>query len=131
MDDIVVIIITILIAVLGALSQRKKRQAAQAQGSTQQQKPFDFWEMLNDQGATEDPYQHFDPEPEIEEEPVDVVPEKKPVYQFVASVEGSSDIADNQMKAPVRTKRKVFVDGEKFSLRKAVIYHEIMNRKYS
>ncbi len=130
MDDIVVIIITILIAVLGALSQRKKRQTAQEQGKTQQQKPFDFWEMLNDQGTAEDPYQHYEPETEIEEEPLDVVPEKKPVYQFSASREGSSDITETQFKEPVRTKRKVLVDGEKFSLRKAVIYNEIMNRKY-
>jgi hypothetical protein len=27
--------------------------------------------------------------------------------------------------------RKVIVDGEKFSLRKAVIYNEILNRKYT
>jgi len=131
MDDIVVIIITILIAVLGALSQRKRRQAAQTHGNTQQQKPFDFWEMLNDERAPEDPYQHFESEPEIEEEPIDVVPKEKSVYQFVPSNEGRSDIAEPILKEPVRKKRKVLVDGEKFSMRKAVIYSEIMNRKYS
>jgi len=131
MDDIVVIIITILVAVLGIVSQRKKRESAQTPGNLQQPKPFDFWEMLNEERAAQDPYQHFESEPEIEEEPIDIVPKEKPVYQFVPSSEGRSDITEPILKEPVRKKRKVLVDGEKFSMRKAVIYSEIMNRKYS
>jgi len=65
------------------------------------------------------------------EKPVDTVPEQQPVYQFSAGSEGSSDIQKSILEEPVRKRRKALIDGEKFSLKKAVIYSEIINRKYT
>ena len=137
MDDIVVIILTILVAVVGALSQRKKRQQAEAAKKnpgvqSQPNQPFDFWEMLREESTPVHPFD--EPEPVMEnlmEEHVDTVPEPKPVYRFSAKDEGSSDIKESIVEAPQKKRYKVLIDGEKFSLRKAVIYSEIMNRKYS
>lgn len=131
MDDIVVIIITILIAVVGVMGQRKKRKDMQAAGKVPPKQEVDFWELLREQSLVEnDPFEHATPIIESEEEPLDTVPVQEPVYQFKAQQEGSSDIVETVIKAPKKKKRTVLIEGEKFSLRKAVIYSEIMNRKY-
>lgn len=135
MDDIVVIILTIVIAVVGALSQRKKRQqmeAAKKNPGSPSKQPMDIWEILREQSTAKHPFDEED-EPDVEsweEKPVDTVPEAKPTYQFVAKNEGRSDIKETIKEEPKR-KHRVLIDGEKFSLRKAVIYSEIMNRKYT
>jgi len=137
MDDVVVIILTIIIAVVGALSQRKKRQqmeAAKKNQGTQPRQPVDIWELLREQSTIDDPFEEIDPEPEIEiikEKPVDTVPEPKPVYQFSSGDEGTSDMKQSSLEKPPKKRHKVLIDGEKFSLKKAVIYSEIMNRKYT
>lgn len=134
MDDLVVIILTILIAVVGGLSQRKKRREMQNANSTQTQpsQPMDFWDLLREQSTGQHPFEEAEPMVEMaKEEPVDTVPAPKPVYQFSAAVEGSSDIMESSIKGPKKKRQKVLIEGEKFSLRKAIIYSEIMNRKYT
>ena len=130
MDDIVVIILTVLVAIIGVAGQRKKRRNLQTSGKTQPGKPMNFWELLQEQSKIEDPYSEYESEIEEEEEKIKTVPEQKPAYQFKTENEGSSDIVEQVKEEPRVKKSKVFIDGEKFSLRKAVIYSEIMNRKY-
>lgn len=136
MDDIVVIILTILVAVVGALSQKKKRREAAAPKKPQPNQPdgpMSIWEILREQSST-GTHPFDEPEPMFEavkEEPVDRVPEPRPAYQFSASSEGSSDIKEPILVEPKKKPHKVTIDGEKFSLRKAIIYSEIMNRKYT
>lgn len=135
MDDLVVIILTILVAIVGVISQRKKRQEAnttQTQGEANKQ-PADFWDMIMEQ--QEQPQQYRTPEPYIEEvdekpEPVVERPEK-PKYSFTAEKEGSSDLKEALKKSLEPKSKEVMVDGERFSLRKAVIFSEILNRKYT
>jgi len=134
MDDLVVIILTILVAVVGALSQRKKRQAArQASPVEEAKQPVDFWDMIMEEGKQAHQYREPQPymEPEdVEPEPVMEAP-KKEEYTFTPENEGKSVMDHGLDKSLENRIRKVIVDGEKFSLRKAVIYNEILNRKYT
>ena len=128
MDDLVVIVLTLLVAAIGIISQTKKRQAANKQ--TQPEKsPQNFWDMLESQMEPEK--RSYEPELEFEkeDEPVDVVP-KIPQYKFETENEGKSDLKekitpDLLADKPHKTTR------EKFPLKKAVIYSEILNRKFN
>lgn len=128
MDDVLVIILTLVVAVLGALNQRKKRKealnkpAAPATGQSQ-----DFWDMLLD----DDSYVQQDIPMPVSEEVVEVetVPEPKPIFEFKADREAPHSIKQ-PMKKLTKAKKKKLVMGEEFSLKKAVIYSEIINRKY-
>lgn len=132
MDDIVVIVITILIAIMAALGQKKKRQQTEAAKQNQPQQPLDFWELLGGLSATEAaPRAGSNEVVEETEKPIDSVPVNKPAYQFSVKSEGKSDIPNSVFTEPKKKKRAALIDGEKFSLRKAVIYNEIMNRKYT
>ncbi len=128
MDDIVVIILTLLVVVIGIVGQAKKRKAISQQPKTGNP-PQNIWDLLESQ-MTPEP-QTYEPEPELEpeDEIMDVVP-KTPVYEFDAKNEGKSVIKDKTdpvISVEERRKSKK----EKFPLRKAVIYSEILNRKYT
>ena len=128
MDDLVVIVLTLLVAAIGIISQTKKRQAANKQPQPGKS-PQNFWDMLESQMEPEK--QSYEPELEFEQEDetVDVVP-KIPQYKFETENEGKSDLKekitpDLLADKPHKTTR------EKFPLKKAVIYSEILNRKYN
>jgi cell division protein FtsN len=132
MDDLVVIIITLLIVVVGVLNQRKKRQQAQQASPGSPGQPADFWDMIMRQEEVSQPF--FQPEPAIEfseeDEPEPAVqPGKK--YQFNPQNEGTSEIKEVVKMMRNTPKKEVLIEGERFSPRKAIIYSEIMNRKYS
>jgi hypothetical protein len=127
MDDLVVIILTLIIAVVGVIGQSKRKKQAAAQGNTQK-KEGDFWELLN-----EDPFQLIKPKTEnvVEEVVEEAEPyENEQDYEFYANREGGRFITEEpkvetpQETSPVQKQKK------NFSLRKAVIYNEILNRKY-
>ncbi len=133
MDDLIVIILTILVAVVGALNQRKKKREAEASASASEEagQPADFWEMIMQQEERPPVYQTVPQEEEdLYDEVVDTVPKPKPVYQFKAEAEGSSEVLEVKKILQREAKKPVMVDGEEFSIRKAIIYSEIMNRKY-
>jgi len=130
MDDLLVILITILIAVVGVLNQRKKKKDAQQPVSESAGQPADFWEMLMQQQEQRPVYNEVE-EDEIDDEVIDTVPEPKPVYQFKAAEEGSSDLVEEKKILQRQKKKPVLIDGEEFSIRKAIIYNEILNRKYT
>jgi len=100
MDDLLVIILTLVVALVGFL-RKKKQKENQA------------------------------PQPQQAKQPADFTPEKQPVYRFQVQEEGVSDIPDEEKKAVPEKRKKVKICGEEFSLRKAVIYSEILNRKYT
>lgn len=143
MDDIFVIIVTLIIAVVGALNQkRKKKQGQQAPvGEPTEEPKQDIWDMLFDQG--EQPIvpkpQYVDYEEEVEEKPKmeerpvfesSISSAQKTKYDFRPKSEGVSAVSQEIEKKPL-LKRKAKILGEDFSLKKAVIYSEILNRKYS
>lgn len=138
MDDLVVIILTILVAVVGALSRKKKKREANlppVDGPQKTSQPMDLWDMImqeenETQPIEEQEYAKVEMEKPEPEETLDSVP-KKPNYSFSPSVEGQSDIEGVLKKSLKPKSKKVYVDGEKFSLRKAVIYNEILRRKYT
>lgn len=131
MDDLLVILITILIAVVGVLNQRKKKKDAQQPVSGNAGQPTDFWEMLMQQEEQRPVNQEVQDEEEEYDEVIDTIPEAKPVYQFQAEGEGSSDLAEEKKILQRQQKKQVLIDGEAFSIRKAIIYNEILNRKYT
>ncbi|MCK3683853.1 hypothetical protein [Maribellus sp. YY47] len=131
MDDLIVILLTILVAVVGVLNQRKKKKEGLRPGAESAGQPADFWEMLMQQEEQRPVYQPFDEEEEPAEEVVVAVPKPEPVYSFKAEAEGSSEVVEKMKILQRPQKKKVLIDGERFSIRKAVIYNEIMNRKYT
>jgi hypothetical protein len=126
MDDLLVIILTLIIAGVGALAQLKKKK--QAAGNLEQPKQSDnFWGLLD--GETESmnqPEVEYVDEPEIEP----VVVEDIPLHQFKAKSKKQITAANNLAKEIKKPKLKTKLK-EDFSLRKAVIYSEILNRKYT
>lgn len=138
MDDIFVIILTLIIAVVGALNQKRKKKGRQApldEGGEQQPKQ-DIWDMLFDQGEqplVPTPVEYKEEETEVVKEPVfqsSVSKTDQAKYEFKAKSEGVS-VFEIRNKKSKEKKKKFKIDGEEFSLKKAVIYSEILNRKYS
>lgn len=132
MDDLIIILLTILVAVVGALNQRKKKREGQQPASEDAGQPTDFWEMIMQHEEQPPAYQMMpQQEEEVYDEAIDVVPEAKPVYSFKADAEGSSEVVEKKVILQRQQKKPVLIDGEEFSIRKAIIYSEIMNRKYT
>ena len=141
MDDLIVIILTLIFAVAGIFGQMKKKQAQNQAGDQPDTQPENFnkesdnfWDFLEPESNQNFTEQAPVPEPPKQKQPVQTVAEepvqKKPEYQFKAENEGVS-IYDNDLTSDtntvtnVRKKRK-----DRFPLKKAVIYSEILNRKY-
>lgn len=127
MDDILVIILTLIVAVIGALGQRKKK-TNKTQPAGAQNESSDFWDVIMGQEEQVEMRPEME---EIQETEEPVKPDPKPAYQFAVQNEGTSDIKEEEDKKVKVEKRRILVEGEEFSLRKAVIYHEILNRKYT
>ena len=128
MDDIVVIILTLIVAVFGILNKTRKKSAAPGESASGTGSAQDFWEMLMDDN--EDVPRPTQPQEVldemVEEEPVQEV---RPAYQYSTEVRKSAPLR-RKVEQPKKTKKKSLILGEKFSLKKAVIYSEIINRKY-
>lgn len=128
MDDLIVIILTLIIAGVGALGQLKKKK--QAEPNMEPQEGTDsFWNLLDDE--TEPVEQTEIINHQVEKEVVEPVKaQDSQLYQFKAKQEGESVIEEDEKieikKPKLKSKLK-----EDFSLRKAVIYSEILNRKYT
>ena len=133
MDDLVVLILTLIIVVLGAIGQFKKKKPEQPNES-QNNSSEDFWDMLTEENE-------FVPQqpkvtPEVKQVQPDPVAPKSRSYTFSAKNEGISDLTktDDLTKQPMQVYKEEETDKtntEKFSLRKAIIYSEIINRKYT
>ncbi|WP_321997188.1 hypothetical protein [Draconibacterium orientale] len=128
MDDIVVIILTLIVALFGILNKTRKKNAAPGESASGAGSAQDFWEMLMDDNK-DMPGQ---PQPQViqeeveEEEPAQEV---RPAFQYSAEGRKSTPLKRKEQPAK-KTKKQSLLLGEKFSLKKAVIYSEIINRKY-
>lgn len=134
MDDLVIIILTLLVAGIGIIGQAKKRKTADQQPQAGKA-PQNFWDMLESQIQPEQQYVEendfidddagdFESEIDI----VDVVPPAQ-TYTFNAKNEGKSRIKENTI-SEILEKETKKTKKEKFPLRKAVIYSEILKNKY-
>ena len=135
MDDLLVLILTVAIGAIGALSQKKRKKASPNSAPQSKPETTSFWDMIMDETnrVVPEPEPAIEVMPEVEPEPkvvekVEQKPERK--YQFKAENEGQSGINDKIKTTVQRRPKKVFGD-EGFSLKKAVIYNEILNRKYT
>ena len=126
MDDLIVIILTLIFAGIGAYGQlnKKKKLAVEPEKVNTGD---DIWELFNQNPFFENQAKKIPQPTEVfVEEPGPAINEQG--YTFKADDEGGSVIvADKQ-----EQKRIVRKSGlkEKFSLKQAVIYNEILNRKY-
>lgn len=126
MDDLVVIILTLLIAGAGVFGQLKKKKQLPAV-SEEQKDPENIWDLFREEVFPQQPK----PEPEylnVEQEEYEPY-ENEQGYEFEAKNEGGM-LINNELSAEISAKdiRKKKLEG--FSLRDAVIYSEILNRKY-
>lgn len=132
MDDLLIVILTLIVALVGFFGKKKQKEN-QAPKPQAAQQPKDFWDVLMQEESatptfTETEESAMAEEPEKEEF---VEPVSEPSYSFQAEAEGKSEM-QRALERPVTEKRKkVKIGGEEFSLKKAVIYNEILNRKYT
>jgi hypothetical protein len=130
MDDIIVLILTLIFIIAGVFGQMKKRQTAANSESEQDpssEKPGNgnFWEHLQDEWD------------ETEQESVQHVYQKQSNlenieqdYLFKAEDEGKRIFTRNtKISEPLQVEKRTS-KRFKFSLKKAVIYSEILHRKY-
>jgi hypothetical protein len=127
MDDLIVIILTLLIAGAGAIGNlKKKKQIPVADGEPKA--PENIWDLLREETLL--PEQKTEPEyfemEQQESEPY----ENEQGYNFAANDEGGTLINKKIEIQPV-VKKTTQKNREKFPLRKAVVYSEILNRKYT
>lgn len=126
MDDLIVIILTLLIAGAGAIGQmKKKKQPTAVPGG--QKRPENIWELFNQDVFPQTP--QTKPEYYVDEQPESEPYENEQGYKFEAKNEGGI-IISNEVKPEPAIKDSIKEKKEVFSLRKAVIYSEILNRKY-
>jgi hypothetical protein len=126
MDDLIVIILTLIIAGAGAIGQmKKKKQATSAPGK--QKNSDNIWDMFKEEVFQQEA--HNETEYYIDEAPESIPYENEQGYKFDSKNEGGV-IIDKLAKANPSVKNSIKERKEGFSLRKAVIYSEILNRKY-
>lgn len=124
-------IIAIIIIVLRAVYQNKKK-TQKAQKTVISESPLEeVWkEIMEDEKTIE---QSIKEEPDIVEKPIGEI-ENIPFSEYkIKSQEEISEVGTFSKKAPIKTfskKKKIKIDGDDFSMKKAIIYSEIMNRKY-
>jgi len=137
MDDIIVIILTLVFAFFGILGQIRKKKPVQ-ENQQPEKKPEGFWDFLNEQ--ENEPLQEVD-EDELTGQPHETFKKsesrlqkemtaQKPGYQYTPKNEGSSAFKNDITNEKSLPERKPIKRQKTFSLRKAVIYNEILNRKY-
>lgn len=136
MDDLLVIILTLIFAAAGIFGQSKKKKAQQAKQPVPQPQAEEhdsFWDFLEGESprpresnieaqpeqAYRQPQQNTADEKTEPVQNVQPAPKKSSIY--------STDLTENK-EAKNQRKSKL---KNRFSLRKAVIYSEILNRKYT
>ncbi len=128
MDDLVVIILTLIILGAGAIGQLKKKKQIPVAAEEAQKNPENIWDLLKQEVFSPGPNEEQEYFNEEQEESIPY--ENEQGYKFEAKNEGGiliNNILKNQPAAKnIITKKK-----ERFPLRKAVIYSEILNRKYT
>jgi hypothetical protein len=128
MDDLIVVILTLIIAGAGALGQLKKKKQLPDDTVGNLNTPEDIWNLFNNEPVInhlkEDPYGTKEV---FVKEPGPAVNEQN--YTFNPKNEGGKIIETAAAKPAVIVQKKSVFKGN-FSLRDAVIYNEILNRKY-
>ncbi len=134
MDDLIIIILTLIIAVAGTIGQiKKKKQVQPENGDAENNASENIWSFLDD--IVEQPSQKAY---KTQREEVEISPEEEKVEQreyFTAENEGLSSAENteslkDEIRENIKDEKKEKIS-DTFSLKKAVIYSEILNRKYT
>lgn len=159
MDDLIPFLIVMLISIVGAIGSRKKKRdntvkpSSHHFGRDDEEMPEWFKKFIPEDAIFPEEEAIFDepePQPVFSASPAQPEPQPKIAGKFdqfsgfisaderdrLMKMEGERAIRSNAKPAeqeeaaqPVRKKQVVF-DRKGFDLRKAVIYNEILNRKY-
>ena len=127
MDDLIVIILTLAVAGIGILGQIKKKKQAAA-GTNQPKQPETFWDLIKNEANL--PTQEEVSEYYEEEDPEPVISTEIPYQKINTTNKKLSDKKNVYETKSIRKKIKSKTM-EGFSLRKAVVYSEILNKKYT
>lgn len=128
MDDLLVVIISLIIAGAGALGQLKKKKQIPGSSAGEINTPEDIWNFLkNDSVISHFEEESYEAKEVFVKEPEPAVNEQN--YSFNPKNEGGKAINSANVKPIVIPQKKSVFKGN-FSLRDAVIYNEILNRKY-
>lgn len=127
MDDLLIIILTLVFAGIGTFGQMKKKKKFVPEPESNNNKQDDIWGLFEKvtgfENYRQDPYGNTEV---VAKEPGPAVNEQN--YSFKATDEGGSVIEkESQIKKSIVRKNVI---RENFSLKQAVIYNEILNRKY-
>ena len=127
MDDLLIIILTLVFAGIGTFGQMKKKKKFVPEPESNNNKQDDIWGLFEKvtgfENYREDPYGNTEV---TVKEPGPAVNEQN--YSFKATDEGGSVIEkESQVQKSIVRKNTI---RENFSLKQAVIYNEILNRKY-
>lgn len=127
MDDLVAIILTLVFVAIGAFGQMKKKKTLAVEPESNNDARDDIWGLFEKatgfENYMDDPYGHTEI---VAKKPTPAVNEQN--YSFKATDEGGS-IIEKESQTEKRVVRKNAIR-ENFSLKQAVIYNEILNRKY-
>jgi len=128
MDDLLVVILSLIIAGAGALGQLKKKKQVPQGSSGATKTPEDIWKLFNvDLGMNQYEEEPYEAKEVFVKEPGPAVNEQN--YSFNPNSEGGKVFESTVSKSALISKKKS-VFKSNFSLRDAVIYNEILNRKY-
>jgi uncharacterized protein YneF (UPF0154 family) len=130
MEDYIVIILTIIILIVGAVGRNKRKNIEQP-ANDEPAVSDNLWGLMDELGL-----QPTQQQIETIEEQVEIIrdPYENPSYDFTAKEEGASAFKNKEQKKAAQSdkiKKEENIKSERFSLRKAVIYSEILNRKYT
>lgn len=127
MDDIVVLILTLLVVAFGVIGQIKKKRPVQPD-TNQDNNSGNFWDLFQVEPGFVDQPEEFNT-PGDSPETNEIITEQ-PEYKFTPSNEGEANIYKEDNESLEEKKNEKILD-DNFSLRKAIIYSEIINRKYT
>lgn len=116
MKDIFVVLVVIIFIIASFLEQMKKKQVPQPPAP--QPKEDDDW----DEAGTS-----------VQSSPADKLFDHiyETAYSFSPEQEGARTIFEQPVHTPKKPTQKKIRDSKQFSLKQAVIFSEILNRKYS
>lgn len=135
MDDLLVIILTLIVAGVGALGQLKKKKQTQTGSGANKKASNSFWDLIQgetsfDEQGVQSEFEESDLGNETGLGVQEEAAKQRSHYSFDGNKKGVSEIENDYDKSTRKSKIRSGVKKD-FSLRKAVIYSEILNRKYT
>lgn len=148
MEDYIFLIIAVVLSIIAAIKKNKKKEIVELPNVERQGRPRNyFMDQLLGEDFPEEPDEEIVPsvkeEPVLKKEPLIISPQLRTPVNYKPSFKSSLPVrTDKNIQLSVKktvdeeleveddtTSEPGYLDD--FSLRKAVVYSEIMNRKYS